>query len=511
MKPFQLASSRPSVSLSPRQTVHLKTSIPAASAFSTKRNSYFAFKPLIEYSNTEPDAITDQVQLSAPFERGQKKNDTMRMSVFAQTIPADLINVINNHSDRMATVKIFKHKIIAAKALQDKSIPMAATKKTTVDNQIKKGDSVQTIKFLVDRGAKQYERQKKDKLKGSMFVNDLWATEYEKVILRATKINKELFNEDIKSVKPLDQKFEELNRLYHKMNVYSKETEEVLEDFQSARRFSIRPDDLFAIDKQNESLRPISPDQDLKLLSLGRRSRSKFEGRPSIFASKTIAGTEKLVVPCITDNINLDLRTDMKSQEFISPRKRPLLTVQVKTMNKTNITPLKFDAMSDTNHSNSARTLNKPSPNATPLSAKSCFGTENQAWLKPKASLFAQDARGSFLSARAVTSSDDDTPSSLTKKKTLPSPSLMSRYSEKRNYKKDFKSESNEAFEGLIERCKTEIDDKDECIGMMENLKQVFKNSRFSVKKKVVDQKKDRTIEEFRFMLEKREAKKKGA
>jgi len=135
--------------------------------------------------------------------------------LYRYEIPADLINITQKASERSETVKIFKKKIVQLRN-DAPSDAFMNVKKLTRNVCIKKEDSLNVVNFLLESTIKEHAKKKKEKLRGSMYVNEFWGRQYEKGVLKSTQIDKELKKENNFNRRPLGEKYRDLNKIYEK-------------------------------------------------------------------------------------------------------------------------------------------------------------------------------------------------------------------------------------------------------------------------------------------------------
>jgi len=429
--------------------------------------------------------------------------------------PVNLEPVFNTKVDRPDTLKIFTQKMDAVREMEDlqKKSEGKTGEKTKTNSQqmvIKRGDSVRTIKAVVENGKKQLNKKTKEKLKGSMYVNELWGNSYENEVMRATSLDKVIKLKEDKSRKPY---FEKLREMAQNFENRPKEEETLPPVWTSTqKKFSVQLDLSDAsspFDYYSATLRT-EPNQEtstspggnenarkhgkskLSIFSRAPFGRFNLPSEPSEDDSSNMVRIRMNSCPDAHDIINsaLESRTPIANGELVNDFSSSIA--------KQEMVPV-FRGNNLTLSSKLAETSRRASLAASPRSDSGKLPE-----MKPRKSKFTLNLDFSAaISARAIPASGTEIQNKLMK-----IPGLHNGIAPRRQVvKQNLKSENQEKFESLIEKCQTELDDKKNYKGMIHELKGLFVKKRGYLKEQVMKQKKESSVDQCRFFLKKTQQK----
>jgi len=422
--------------------------------------------------------------------------------------PMDLESIFNAKGDRADTLKIFTQKIDAVREMEDlqkRSESKTTEKMNTQQMVIKRGDSIKTIKAVVENGKKQFGKKTKEKLKGSMYVNELWGNSYENEVMRATNIDKVIHRQEEKSRKPF---FEKLRDMADSFEKRTKEKETLPAIWPKNASASIDPMDMGSFadylksESSNEgSQTPGGSDSGKKIIKaklsmFSKPTRSKFVPRSPVEVSednilrarvKSCPDAHDIINAALgnqTPNANGDYETHVMHTETSPAFRGNNLTLASKLVVETS----RRVSISSTARPNSGVVVKSPEA----VTRKSKFNLN-------------LDFAASTPSNPRITplSGGGETPSG-----SLKSPGKVNSISfrssiQKEPLQQNFIDKNNEKLEALIGQCQSQLDDKKNYKEIIHELKGLFVKKRGYLKEQMVKQKKETGVDQCRFFLNK--------
>lgn len=398
--------------------------------------------------------------------------------LYSDSPPASLAKIGNNESptiarshQRIKTLQIFKQSMKSEKQFKLQSPQM---KQTSHKSLHIKSDST-AAKNLVDKSKQDSSKQKKDKTRGLMYINELWAVKYEKQTIKAANIEKELNPIEARYLEPVVKRKTNLPELNTKSPTLSspKSTLESLpfiSNTASHQRFKSDSDSFphHLISPKSRKIPPVT-ERFRQSVNLSEKidtehSSPLFSQRPSL----------PLMMPPFSSS-----RSPLNSSLGYLPDISPY----IQTSTKETEPIAEEDGFSNTSFDNQARRNTKSQSLNINTSPKT---------FKPKRKILTQ------INTQFSEEDEDEEGFSILLEKTSPSPRVE-------QLRLKALSESQKlAVNDIIGKCKSERQDTKKIVQGMQGLSNLFKRSKLDQRTRIDQTRKNDLIESCKNALEAR-------
>ena len=420
------------------------------------------------------------------------------MALYRNPIPPDMLTMTKTQSDRLQTIKIFRNKMEEMRGV--KMIPTGADRQNALHDQIGQKDSLKTVKGQLEKTLKGYDKRKREKLMGSMYINDLWAQEYEKSVIKAIKVKDELEQQNNHYRRPLKDKFEDLNNFYQKKAKFEK-IESDLEDLRAQGP---------VISQQSFDMQ--SSEADIGGLKSAKSLNQFIYEKPNERV-KSQQSLCRRITNCMNDSIQSLQRARSRGQsldkidkeEPALPRKKPRIIIpSIVEEGRESIDDYLEHQQNDSSpkHANTASQMSITKNSSSPTANQANYARNKKKWAElQKKGSFSADKQSPLL-VRGMSSLSPKSSGDLFKKyEPLP---FALKVEEMGSESPGFMEKSSNTLGSLIGQCYSELDNHGECLGIVKNLKKVYITAKPDKEKKNQEFRKEKTIEEFKYMLKQR-------
>ena len=420
-------------------------------------------------------------RLLSPSEKKERENPSLPRLNLSHNLT---LEKPKSYSNRQETVKIFKTKMDSIKEVEDSIQNQGKEKKSVVSSQIKKDDTIKTINLMFEQKVKDYTLKKSKKIKGSMYINDLWSNDYEQNVMKAVEIDKELQNEIKASRRSFKDKLPVLAANFEK-RMKSQEVKGSLKEVWDQKSVDLPGLQDKSIWGDSGNRIQTEPDHSFQNITSPQRKLSAFSKRTSHLPKHMTNELE------IKERFNSE--PDAQMIEAMKGKHKPFLLGIEDSPTSMDTSQQGFGRNRNKHHRflHIASTIasNSPSARKTPYSI---FSTPTNKLITSAKTSKSPRVRG-FETTHTL----------FKRKSSFPQASKLIFPSERRRV---FLEESNGKVGELIEKCNTELDEGPECLDMIDELgKMLQKKKRNIGKANFMKDKKERVIENCKYMLGKRE------
>ena len=380
-------------------------------------------------------------------------------------------------SDRSHTIKIFKHKLQTEKHVNQNLIYKT---KRGFDRPIQAGDTLYTVKAVVEKRKKEYEQRRRMDLRGSMYMNDLWGKDYEKDVIKGAKMKKDLERKMKFLQKPQEKHLPILNDTYN--------TKPPL------LRIELDPSvTRLGTNTSPDELTPLSPYTPSHYLALPRKAFDTPVTEDSDYG---------ITKPCFTEE---------NSPGIVSPDKKYYQYRLIKDRTEKihhghrslggSYTP-RLEGVIRGTSKNSSRGYEKSGGSWT-MRNSYYAGSENSTRASTEAfgQIIAKEQ--SKVSLRRI--HKEKGKKSWASREGISSTEI-SRKGTRAGLSRDFLGEKSHQVNLLMEQCEEQLYEKREWNGLINDMEGLFVNRKYDIRKKLEEKEKAKVIENCKYLLMKRPA-----